>query len=91
MKVARVNNLKDAIKKLKEAGLWIIGTAGEAQNNYYDEDLTGPIGIVIGNEGVGISQSIKKNMDILVKIPMQGQISSLNASVAAGIVMYEVV
>lgn len=91
MKIARVNNLNDTIKKLKDAGLWIIGTDGDAKNYYYDENLTGPIAIVIGSEGFGMSKLIKDNVDILVKIPMKGQITSLNASVAAGIVMYEVV
>lgn len=91
VKIARVNNLKDAIQRLKQAGLWLIGTDGEAEKYYDDVDLTGPIGIVIGSEGFGMSQLVKKNVDILVKIPMKGQITSLNASVAAGIVMYEVV
>lgn len=91
MKVARVNNLNDAIRKLKDAGLWIIGTDGDAKTYYYEQDLTGPVGIVIGSEGFGMSDLVKKNVDILVKIPMKGQITSLNASVAAGIVMYEVV
>lgn len=91
MKIARVNNLNDAIKKLKDAGLWIIGTDGDAKKYYYDQDLTGPVGIVIGSEGFGMSKLVKENVDILVKIPMKGKITSLNASVAAGIVMYEVV
>lgn len=91
MKVARVNNLNDAIRRLKEEGLWIIGTDGDAHNYYYEQDLTGPVGIVIGSEGFGMSDLVKKNADILVKIPMKGKITSLNASVAAGIVMYEVV
>ena len=91
MKVARVNNINDAIKKLKDNGLWIIGTAGEAEKYYFDQDLTGPIGIVIGNEGEGISKLVKDNVDILVRIPMKGKITSLNASVAAGIVIHEVV
>lgn len=91
LKIARVNNLNDAIKKLKEAGLWIIGTDGAAKTDYYDENLTGPMGLVIGSEGFGMSKLVKENADILVKIPMKGQITSLNASVAAGIVMYEVV
>lgn len=91
VKIARVNNLKDAIQRLKQAGLWLIGTDGEVEKYYDDVDLTGPIGIVIGSEGFGMSQLVKKNVDILVKIPMKGQITSLNASVAAGIVMYEVV
>ena len=91
MKIARVNNLKDAIQKLKDLGLWIIGTDSEAKSYYDHENLTGPIGIVIGSEGAGMSRLVKENVDILVKIPMKGQITSLNASVAAGIVMYEVV
>ncbi len=91
MKVARVSNLNEAIRKLKENGLWIIGTDGEATNNYFQQDLTGPIGLIIGSEGFGMSKLLKENTDILVKIPMKGQITSLNASVAAGIVMYEVV
>ena len=91
MKIARVNNLNDAIRKLKDAGLWIIGTDGSADTYYYDQDMTGPIGIIIGSEGFGMSDLVKKNADILVKIPMKGKITSLNASVAAGIVMYEIV
>jgi len=91
MKIARVNNLNDTIKNLKANGLWIIGTDGEAEKYYYEQDLTGPIAIVIGSEGFGMSDLVKKNADILVKIPMKGKITSLNASVAAGIVMYEVI
>lgn len=91
MKIARVNNLNDAIRKLKDNGLWIIGTDGEAETYYYEQDLTGPIAIVIGSEGFGMSKLVKENSDILVKIPMKGKITSLNASVAAGIVLYEVV
>lgn len=91
MKVARVSNLNDAVRALKEYGLWIIGTDGEAKTNYYEQDLTGPIGLIIGSEGFGMSKLLKQNTDILIKIPMKGQITSLNASVAAGIVMYEVV
>lgn len=91
MKVARVSNLNDAVRILKQQGLWIIGTDGEAKTNYYEQDLTGPIGLIIGSEGFGMSKLLKENTDILVKIPMKGQITSLNASVAAGIVMYEVV
>ena len=91
VKVARVNNINDAIRKLKEAGLWIIGTAGEAKTEYYNQDLKGPIAIVIGSEGFGMSKLVRENADILIKIPMMGQINSLNASVSAGIVMYEAV
>lgn len=89
MKIARVNNIADSIKKLKEAGLWICGTAVDGDKYYFDQDLTGPIGIVIGNEGKGMSDIAKKNCDFLVKIPMMGKIQSLNASVSTGIIVYE--
>ena len=91
MKIARVNNINETIKKLKDEGLWIIGTDGEAKTYYYNQDLKGPIALIIGSEGEGMSKLVKENSDILVKIPMNGKITSLNASVSAGIVMYEVV
>ena len=91
MKVARVNNLNEAIRMLKENGLWIIGTDGEADKYYYDQDFKGPIAIVIGSEGFGMGRLTKENVDLLVKIPMNGKITSLNASVSAGIVIYEAV
>ena len=91
VKVARVNNINDTIKKLKEAGLWVIGTAGESTTEYYEQDLTGPLAIIIGSEGFGMSKLVKENADILIKIPMFGKITSLNASVSAGIVIYEAV
>lgn len=91
VKVARVNNINDAIRKLKDSGIWVIGTDGEAKTEYYNQDLKGPIAIIIGSEGFGMSKLVKENADILIKIPMMGQINSLNASVSAGIVMYEVV
>lgn len=91
MKVARVTNISDTIDFLKKEGLWICGTDINTQTYYYDQDLTGPIGIVIGNEGNGMSQKVKKNCDFLVKIPMKGKVTSLNASVSTGIVIYEAV
>ena len=91
MKVARVNNINDTIQFLKDSGLWIIGTDGNAENYYYEQDLTGPIALVIGSEGYGMNRLVSKNCDILVKIPMMGKITSLNASVSAGIVTYEIV
>ncbi len=90
MKIARVNNLNETIRKLKENDIWIIGTDGDADVYYDEQDLKGPIAIVIGSEGFGMSELVKKNSDILIKIPMKGKITSLNASVSAGIVMYEV-
>lgn len=89
MKIARVTNITDSINKLKEAGLWICGTSVLADKYYYDQDLKGPIAIVIGNEEKGISTLVEKNCDFLVKIPMKGKIESLNASVSTGIVIYE--
>ena len=91
VKIARVTNLNDTISKLKDAGLWIIGTDMSAKTYYYDQDLKGPIAIVIGSEGFGMSNLVKKNTDIFIKIPMAGKITSLNASVSAGIVIYEAV
>ncbi len=91
MKIARVTNLNETIRKLKEQGLWIIGTDGYSKTVYYNQDLKGPIGIIIGSEGFGISKLVKENADILVKIPMKGEITSLNASVSAGIIIYEAV
>ena len=90
VKIARVNNLNEEIKYLKENDVWIYGTAIEATKYYYEENLKGAIAIVIGNEGEGISRLIRENCDVLLKIPMKGHITSLNASVSAGIVMYEV-
>lgn len=91
MKIARVNNINDTIKYLKDKGLWIIGTDGKAKKYYYEQDLTGPIALVIGSEGFGMNRLVEENCDILVKIPMKGKITSLNASVSAGIVTYEIV
>ncbi len=91
MKIARVNNITETIRKLKENGLWIIGTDGEARTIYYNQDLKGDIAIIIGSEGFGMSRLVKENADMLVKIPMKGKINSLNASVSAGIIIYEAV
>ena len=91
VKVARVNNLNETIRKLKDSGLWVIGTDGDADTLYYNQDLKGPLAIIIGSEGFGMSKLVKENADILIKIPMKGKITSLNASVSAGIVIYEAV
>lgn len=89
VKIARVNNINETIKYLKEEGLWICGTDGDAKEYYYNQNLKGAIAIVIGSEGFGMSRLVKENCDFLVKIPMKGKITSLNASVSAGIVIYE--
>ena len=91
MKIARVTNITDSIEKLKEKGLWICGTDISTDTYYYNQDLTGPLGIVIGNEGTGMSDRVKKSCDFLVKIPMKGKVTSLNASVSTGIVIYEAI
>lgn len=91
VKVARVTNITESIKKLKEYGLWIYGLDMEGKENIYNTKLDGAIGIVVGNEGEGISRLVKENCDILMKIPMTGKINSLNASVSAAITIYEVV
>lgn len=89
MKIARVTNLTDAINKLKEQGLWICGTDLQTNIGYDKQNYQGPLGIVIGNEGKGISEKVRKNCDFLVKIPMKGKVNSLNAAVATGIIVYE--
>ena len=91
MKVARVTNINNAINDLKEKGVWVFGTAAEGSVPMYKADLTGPAAIVIGNEGDGMSPLVRKNCDMLVHIPMKGNISSLNASAAASILLYEAV
>ncbi len=91
MKIARVNNINETISKLKEKGIWIYGTDMNTDTYYYNQDMKGPIAIVIGGEGFGISRLVKENCDFLVKIPMKGKITSLNAAVSAGIIIYDVV
>ena len=91
MKVARVTNINAAIEELKAKGVWIFGTAAEGSIPMYKADLTIPAAIVIGSEGDGMSRLVQKNCDVTVHIPMKGHISSLNASVAASILLYEAV
>lgn len=91
IKVVQVTNIANTLNELKDKGLWIYGADEEGQNHFYKSSLTGPIGLVIGNEGKGISRLVKEKCDVLVKIPMKGKISSLNASVAASILIYEVI
>lgn len=91
MKIARVSNINETITKLKTQGVWICGTDMDTNQFYYEQDLTGPLAIIIGSEGNGMSRLVKENCDFLVKIPMKGNITSLNASVSAGIVIYEAV
>ena len=88
--VARVSNLASCIDTLKENGVWIYGTDASG-SDYCQTDFTGSMALVIGSEGFGISRLIQKKCDFMVKLPMYGNINSLNASVASGIFMYEVV
>lgn len=89
--ICKVTNIASCIEELKKAGLWICGTDASGEHDIYTAPLEGAIGIVIGSEGEGMSRLVRERCDFLVKIPMKGQIDSLNASVAAGILMYEVV
>ncbi len=86
-----VSNLVNAIDQLKKKGFWIVGTALENSVDYRSIDYSGKIALIIGNEGSGISRLVQDNCDFLAKIPMYGQTNSLNASVAAGIMIYEVI
>lgn len=88
--VAKVTNLTATIKELKEKGLWFV-CADMGGTQMYQLNLTGPIGLVIGNEGSGVSKLVKENCDFIASIPMKGDIDSLNASVAAGVLAYEIV
>lgn len=89
--IAMVTNLNQTIKKLKDNGFWIVGTDMENSVDYREIDYSGKIALVIGSEGFGMSESVKKSCDFIARIPMNGKINSLNASVAAGIMIYEVI
>ncbi|AKA71392.1 23S rRNA (guanosine(2251)-2'-O)-methyltransferase RlmB [Clostridium scatologenes] len=90
MKIAKITNINSAIDKLKERGIWVYGADMNGENYCYDVDFRGAVALIIGSEGKGILKLTKNKCDVLVKIPMVGNISSLNASVAGGILMYEV-
>lgn len=90
MKICRVTNLVQAIKKLKENGFWVIGTAMEG-DDYRQIDYSGKVALVVGNEGHGMSRLVRESCDFVASIPMYGEVNSLNASVATGIMIYEVV
>ena len=87
--VCKVTNIVNTIKYLKDEGLWI-AAADMDGGVFYEQNLTGPLGIVIGSEGFGISRLVKQNCDFVVKMPMIGNVTSLNASVAGGILLYEI-
>ncbi|MNO69003.1 putative TrmH family tRNA/rRNA methyltransferase [compost metagenome] len=90
--VSRVTNLVQTIEQLKQSGVWVVGTDVEAKEEIYQGGniFTGPVAIVIGNENKGMGRLVRETCDVLLKLPMNGRLNSLNASVAAGVVMYEV-
>jgi 23S rRNA (guanosine2251-2'-O)-methyltransferase len=91
LKIARVANLARTIEWLKEKGVWVVGAAGEAQTRWYEFDFTQPVAIVLGSEGSGLRANIKKKCDVLLSLPMQGKLTSLNVSAAAAVFLFEVV
>jgi len=90
MRIAKVTNINSAIDELKKNGIWVFGADMSGESYCYDTNLKGPIALVIGSEGKGISKLTKEKCDVLMKIPMVGKITSLNASVACGMMMYEI-
>ncbi len=87
--IAQVTNLTHSIDQLKRQNIWVVGLAGEAKTLYHQADLTGPLALVVGNEGKGISRLVREHCDLLIKLPMHGHINSLNAAVAGSIAVYE--
>jgi 23S rRNA (guanosine2251-2'-O)-methyltransferase len=86
---AQVTNLARALRDMKEAGLWIAGTAGDGEKDLYAVDLTGPLAIVMGSEGKGLRRLTRESCDFSLRLPMRGAVASLNVGVAAGIALYE--
>ena len=89
--VAKVSNIAQTIDSLKEKNIWVVGADAEGDKIHFESDLKGSIALVIGSEGEGIGRLVKEKCDFLVKVPMKGQIASLNAGVAAAVLMFEVV
>ena len=89
-RIARVANIPAALKELKERGLWVYGTAADGASDLWHTDFSGPVALVIGSEGDGMGRLVRECCDFIVSLPMKGQISSLNASNAAAITMYEI-
>jgi 23S rRNA (guanosine2251-2'-O)-methyltransferase len=87
--IAQETNISRTLDTLKQSNIWVIGLAGEAHTYYTEADLTGPLALVVGNEGKGLARLVREHCDLLVKLPMLGRINSLNAAVAGSIVVYE--
>lgn len=90
-KIARVNNLHATIEDLKKQNIWVYGLEADGEAYYYDKDLTGPAAIVVGSEGFGMNRLVRESCDVILKIPVMGEINSLNASVATGVLAFEIV
>ena len=90
VRIVRVTNIARTIDTLKKAGIWVVGSAGDASYSYTDADFSVPLCLVLGSEGKGIRRLVKQKCDYLVHLPMFGQMESLNVSVAAGVLLYEV-
>ena len=90
MAIARVPSIPTALKELKERGLWVYGTAADGQSDLWHTDFSGPLALVIGSEGDGMGRLVRESCDFIVSLPMKGKVSSLNASAAAAITMYEI-
>lgn len=89
--IVKIGNITQTIKELKKKGFWVVGADMEGMVNYFQGNLTGPIVLVIGAEGKGLGRLVRENCDLLVRIPMNGEVSSLNASAAGAILLYEIV
>ncbi len=87
--IFQVTNLARSLKQLRDAGIWLYGAAGEAEHSVYETDLTGPVALVMGSEGKGLRRLTREHCDGLLRIPMAGQVESLNVSVATGVVLFE--
>jgi 23S rRNA (guanosine2251-2'-O)-methyltransferase len=85
----RVTNLARTMQKLKEAGVWLVGTSDRAEKSIYEQDLTGPLGLVMGSEEKGLRRLSEEGCDFLVALPMEGTVECLNVSVASGVCLYE--
>ena len=88
--IARVPNIPAAIKELKDRGLWVYGTAADGSSDLWHTDFSGSVALVIGSEGDGMGRLVRENCDVVVSLPMKGKVSSLNASTAAAVTMYEI-
>ena len=87
VRIAQVNNLVNAIKELKDNGYWVYSADGSGKDDYHNLNYDGPVALVVGSEGFGISRLVLENSDFIIKIPMSGHVNSLNVSVATGIIL----